>query len=44
MSSFLRSASSEDASRVPASAAKVQFSSIPVPGEFESVLVGGRRE
>ena len=38
MSSFLRSGSGD--ARVPASAAKVQFSSAPDPGEFESVLGG----
>ena len=38
MSSFLRSGRGE--SNVPASASKVQFTSAPVPGEFETVLGG----
>ena len=38
MSSFLRTASGD--AKIPASAVKVQFSSAPVPGEFESMLGG----
>ena len=38
MSSFLRAGSGE--ARIPASASKVQFSSVPVSGEFESMLGG----
>ena len=38
MSSFLRSGTGD--SKIPASASKVQFTSAPVPGEFEAMLGG----